>query len=83
MKQIKRIYKEIKKLNHKHQILNLLSGVNYAFKNINTKQKNSYYLIALHLNQKQLSFYPFNQNDLNTQVFYIKSLKKMKILMLF
>lgn len=68
--------KQMIKLNQKHKFLNLLSSINLAFSKIDTKQKDLYYLIALHLNQKQLSFYPFNQNDLKHASLLYKELEK-------
>lgn len=66
----------LKKLNQKHKILSLLSGINLAFHHIDTKQKDLYYLIALNFNKKQLSSYIFHKNELDMASFLYEKLEK-------
>lgn len=68
--------KELKALDKKHNILNLLSGINLAFNHINAYQKDLYYLIALNFNQKQLSSYVFHKNELQMASFLYEKLEK-------
>lgn len=69
---------ELKILNDKHKILEILKGFSLAFNNIDTAIENLIYIIYIDYSNKTVNINPFHKNNIKVASILYKELEKQK-----